>query len=148
MGLISKTTTLHVHHAFLYISLPSLHGYDVKLPNFVFCGERKQATTKFNFDLLNLNMVPRNSTSGGLAKIWQSKWVGIITIRTERRQIHFLSDVLVAVASLDLKVHIRELKKQRRRGQRKRYLKSGFALLQTPSRLIRQMLAKRSGVEF
>ena len=148
MGLISKTTTLHVHHAFLYISLPSLHGYDVKLPNFVFCGERKQATTKFNFDLLNLNMVPWNSTSGGLAKIWQSKWVGIITIRTERRQIHFLSDVLVAVASLDLKVHIRELKKQRRRGQRKRYLKSGFALLQTPSRLIRQMLAKRSGVEF
>ena len=30
MGLISKTTTLHVHHAFLYISLPSLHDYDVK----------------------------------------------------------------------------------------------------------------------
>ena len=69
MGLISKTTTLHVHHAFLYISLPSLHGYDVKLPNSVFCGEHKQATTKFNFGLLNLNMVPWNSTSGGLAKI-------------------------------------------------------------------------------
>ena len=26
---INKTTTLHVHHAFLYISLPSLHDYDV-----------------------------------------------------------------------------------------------------------------------
>ena len=26
-----NTTTLHVHHAFLYISLPSLHNYDVKL---------------------------------------------------------------------------------------------------------------------
>ena len=26
---VSKTTTLHVHHAFLYISLPSLHDYDV-----------------------------------------------------------------------------------------------------------------------
>ena len=24
-----STTTLHVHHAFLYISLPSLHDYDV-----------------------------------------------------------------------------------------------------------------------
>ena len=24
-GLLRKTTTLHVHHAFLYISLPSLH---------------------------------------------------------------------------------------------------------------------------
>ena len=26
---ISKTTTLRVHHAFLYISLPSLHDYGV-----------------------------------------------------------------------------------------------------------------------
>ena len=30
IGLISKTTTLHVHHAFLYISLSFLHKYDVK----------------------------------------------------------------------------------------------------------------------
>ena len=30
------------------------------------------------------------------------KWVGIIAINTERTQIHFLSDILVAVASLDL----------------------------------------------
>ena len=30
--------------------------------------------------------------------------VGIIAIKTERTQIHFLSDVLIAVASLDLKV--------------------------------------------
>ena len=33
---IGKTTTLHVHHAFLCISLPSLHDYDLKLPNFTF----------------------------------------------------------------------------------------------------------------
>ena len=33
---IGKTTTLQVHHA-LYISSPSLHLYDVKLPNFTFC---------------------------------------------------------------------------------------------------------------
>ena len=33
IGLISKTTILHVHHAFLYISLPSLYDYDVKMPN-------------------------------------------------------------------------------------------------------------------
>ena len=33
-GLLSKTTTLHVHHTFLYISLASLQDYDVKLPNF------------------------------------------------------------------------------------------------------------------
>ena len=29
IGSISKTTILHVHHAFLYISLQSLHDYDV-----------------------------------------------------------------------------------------------------------------------
>ena len=46
---ISKTTTLHAHHAFLYISLPSLHDYDVKMPYFTFYGGRKQATTKFSF---------------------------------------------------------------------------------------------------
>ena len=30
IGLMSKTTTLHVHHAFLNVSLPSLHNYHVK----------------------------------------------------------------------------------------------------------------------
>ena len=49
IGLMSKTTTLHVHHAFLYIFLPLLHDYDVKMPIFTFYGGRKQATTKFSF---------------------------------------------------------------------------------------------------
>ena len=47
IGLISKTTTSQVHHVFLYISFPFLHDYDVKMPNFVFYGERTQATAKF-----------------------------------------------------------------------------------------------------
>ena len=34
VGLISKTTTSHVHHAFLYIYLPSLHDYNVKNAEF------------------------------------------------------------------------------------------------------------------
>ena len=50
-GLLSKTTTLHVHHAFLYISLPSLYDYDVKMPNCKFYGGRKQATTNLFFSL-------------------------------------------------------------------------------------------------
>ena len=29
MSLVGKTTILHVHHAFLYISFPSPHNYDV-----------------------------------------------------------------------------------------------------------------------
>ena len=36
IDLFSKTTTLHVQHTFLYISLPSLRDYDVKMPNFSF----------------------------------------------------------------------------------------------------------------
>ena len=51
IGLLRKTTTLHVHHAFLYISLPSLHDYDVKMPNCKFYGGRKQATTNIFFSL-------------------------------------------------------------------------------------------------
>ena len=51
LGLLRKTTTLHVYHAFLYISLPSLHDYDVKMPNCKFYGGRKQATTNLFFSL-------------------------------------------------------------------------------------------------
>ena len=47
IGLIAKTTILHVHHAFLYISFPSLQDYDVKMPNFTFYRGSTQATTKF-----------------------------------------------------------------------------------------------------
>ena len=37
------------------------------------------------------------------------KWVGTIAIKTERTQIHFLRDVLIAVPSLDLKVPIKNI---------------------------------------
>jgi len=36
IGLKTKTTMLRLHHAFLYISLQSLHDYDVNMPNFTF----------------------------------------------------------------------------------------------------------------
>ena len=39
ISLITKTTTLHAQHAFVYISLPFLHDYDVKMPKFAFYGE-------------------------------------------------------------------------------------------------------------
>ena len=34
IGFYSKTTTLQVNHAILYISFPTLHLCDMKLPNF------------------------------------------------------------------------------------------------------------------
>ena len=59
---------------------------------------------EIQFLFLYLGLVPTNSTPGGFSKIWQSNWVAIIAIKTERTQIHFLSDILIAIASLDLKV--------------------------------------------
>ena len=47
-----KTTTLRVRHVFLYIPLPSLHDYDVKMPNFSFCEGREHGN---GFLLLFLN---------------------------------------------------------------------------------------------
>ena len=60
MGLLSKTTTLHVHHAFLYISLPSLHDYHLKMPDFTLYGGRNQATTNFSFFFQTWVRFPRN----------------------------------------------------------------------------------------
>ena len=65
IGFFSKTTILHVHHAFLYISLPSLHDYDVKMPNFkLYRGDDKISSL-----FLNLDMVLRNSLLGGFTYI-------------------------------------------------------------------------------
>ena len=49
IDLSSKTTSLQVHHAFLYLYLLSLHDYEVKKPIFTFYGGRKQATMNFYF---------------------------------------------------------------------------------------------------
>ena len=90
-SLISKTTIkkiLHVHHAFLYISLPFLHDFGVKMPNLTFYGGRKQAPTKFYSSFLD--MVLRDSTPEGVTYIWQSKWVRIVAMKTERVQVKFL----------------------------------------------------------
>ena len=65
---ISKTTTLHVHYTFLYISLLLFHDYDVKIPGFTFYGG-----PEIFFLFLNLDMVHRNSTPGDFANICHSE---------------------------------------------------------------------------
>ena len=101
-----KTTTLHVHHAFLYISLPSLHDYQVKMPNFTFCEGRKQAMKNF-FLFVNLDMFDRNSAPEEFACIWQSKWVGIITIETEKMWVHSSCEYFVVISSRDIQNSLR-----------------------------------------
>ena len=72
---------------FFVIPLPFLHDSNVKMPNFGFCRERKQATTKFYLSFWTwISTLGIQSTSGGFAYILQSKWVGIIAIKTERTQ--------------------------------------------------------------
>ena len=50
MGLFRKTIILRVHHAFRYISFPSLHDYDEIMPIFTFCAERE-----LRYSLLEFN---------------------------------------------------------------------------------------------
>ena len=47
-----------MYHAFLYISLLSLHDYGVKMPNCIFYGGRKQVTTNL-FSLSKLECGPQ-----------------------------------------------------------------------------------------
>ena len=59
---IGKTTTLHVRHAFLYISLPSLHNYNVKVPKFMFCrGRNTRQQLSFPFPKLWHSLLEFNS---------------------------------------------------------------------------------------
>ena len=94
-----------MHHTFLYISFPFSHYYDVKMPYFAFIEDVNKQQRNF-ISVSELKYGILKFSLGGFAYNWQRKWVGIIAIKTERTQNHFLSDVLVAVASLDLKVPI------------------------------------------
>ena len=49
IGLDKQNNNFSHASRFLYISLPSLHDYNVELPNFTFRRGRKQKTTTFFF---------------------------------------------------------------------------------------------------
>ena len=53
-----KKTTAHVHHAFFYVSLLSLHKYDVKWSNFNFTWERERQGDLFYYLCPNSGAVP------------------------------------------------------------------------------------------
>ena len=69
MGLLSKTTTLHVHHALLYISLSSLHDYHVEMPDSRFMDDVNKRPRIF-ISLSKLESVPKKSTLGKFARIY------------------------------------------------------------------------------
>lgn len=67
-----------------------MDGVYKQIPNFISLSELGYGPLKFSFRRVRLHLT--------------SRWVRIIAIMTERTQIHFLSYVLVAVASLDFKI--------------------------------------------
>ena len=101
IGLLSKTTSLHVHHTFLYISLPLLRDHEMKMPSFMFYGGRKTSNHKLFFLFLNLSAVPKKSTPGKLAYISYFQRIEIHATNLEKRPIHFNSDVFAAVTFVD-----------------------------------------------
>ena len=57
-----QITTVHVQHALLYISFPSLHDYSVEVPNFTVCrGSEHKTTTFFFFSWSPLEFNPKQS---------------------------------------------------------------------------------------
>ena len=65
---IGLTTSLHEHHAFLYISLPLLHGCDLKVPNFTIRGGKGESTRQgLSFPELRYSL--SNSTPEKVANI-------------------------------------------------------------------------------
>ena len=71
-ALMSKTKNNSPrHHTFLYIS-SSLHDYVVKMPNFIFCGGREQATAKFSSSFLTwlwFSGIPLQQSSSTFDKV-------------------------------------------------------------------------------
>ena len=91
-----------MHHAFSYISLPSFHDYDVKMPNCKFYGRRKQLSDDESF-FSNLECGPQEINSREFAYTCYFQQIGINARKIEKTGIHFKTDVLAAVAVVDAK---------------------------------------------
>ena len=91
---ISKTITLHVHHAFLYISFPVTARLRRELPTrFHVLSTTWTYGDEFLLLFLNLNIFLKNSTPGEFAYLKHSDGVVIIALKFHSSRSHFLSDV-------------------------------------------------------
>ena len=104
IGLLSKTSSLHLDHAFWCISLPLLRDHDVKIPNFYVLRRTQTSDDEIFFLFLNLSAVPKKSTPGRSAyDIRRFQRTGINATMSEKTQIHFKSDVFASLAIVDAK---------------------------------------------
>ena len=91
-----------MYHTILYISLPSLHSCDMKLPNFTCSLYGRSGWTQHKsclFPLLNLDTVLLYSTRENFANICQIEWNWIRSMKFKAVRIHFLSDVFSLLSS-------------------------------------------------
>ena len=85
-----------MHHTFLYISLPLLYDYKTKLSNFTFCGGHDLGQ-QLSFSFPEVQQSFRIQLHKN-ANIWQIEWDGMSAIKFDAVQVHFLSEVSVAIA--------------------------------------------------
>ena len=106
IDLLSKTSKLHMHHAFLYISLLLQYDYNVKMPNFAFYGGRKQVTMIIIFSLSKLECMlsPRNQLQGNLPSyIRHFQRIGTNATKSEKLMlIHLKSDIFTVIGAKTL----------------------------------------------
>ena len=77
----------------LYIFLPSMHDFEVKLSNFTFYGGRQTGDVQLSFLFLNLEMALRSSTTGRSSPMFdKEREVVIITLKCGTRS-HFLNEL-------------------------------------------------------
>ena len=84
-----------MHHTLLYISLPSLDDYDVKMPHFTINGNVNKRLRSFR-SLSKLEYGRQEINSKEIR-------VGINATKFEKTRIHFKSDFFAAVAVVDAK---------------------------------------------
>ena len=85
-----KTTALHVHHAFQYISLTSAARLRREASQCDVSWRTWTYEDKFSFLYLNMNKVLNISTPGKVAYICRIERFQIDALKTERTQTHFL----------------------------------------------------------
>ena len=85
-----KTTALHVHHAFLYISLTSAARLRREASQCDVSWRTWTYEDKFSFLYLNMDKVLNDSTPGKVAYICRIERLQIDALKIERTQIHFL----------------------------------------------------------
>ena len=94
-----KINRIRLTKCFLYISFASLHDYNLKLPNFKFCGGRQQKTVTFSFFSWSSIQRVRIPLQKKIANVWRIEQDGISAIKFETVRLHFC-DVFVAAAAV------------------------------------------------